>query len=107
MVIDFAGNLAENRGGIPRTCPHFQHAIGRLEFQGLGHQGHDIGLRNRLPFLDGQCGVVVGELRHFGRNKSLARYFPESSQHGGISYPSLCKLAFDKFFARNGTRDHS
>ena len=60
--VDIGSNFGEDRRRIARTGTDFEHLLTAAQRQRLGHEGDDIGLRDRLPFLDRQRSVFVCKL---------------------------------------------
>ncbi len=50
----------EHRGLVSRTGAHLENPVSGIRLDEFGHQGDDVGLRNRLPVPDGQRPVLVG-----------------------------------------------
>ena len=76
--VDIGGNFGEDRCRVARTGTDFEHLLTAAERQRLGHECDDIGLRDRLPFLDRQGRVIVGKLVKLRRQKG----FPWHAPHG-------------------------
>ena len=58
--INQVGELRQNCGLVTRTRTDFQHLLSRLDLKDLGHQGHDVRLRDRLALPDGERMILVG-----------------------------------------------
>jgi hypothetical protein len=84
--VDLAREVGEDGRGIARAGADLQHAIAGTELERRGHQGDDVWLRDRLPLLDRQWAVDVGELLEVGREKGLARHTAHRLQHGRIAH---------------------
>jgi hypothetical protein len=71
--VHLVGQLGQNGCLIARAGPNLQDFLSRLYLKDLGHQGHDIGLRDRLSFSDGQGMIRIGLASQGGINEKMAR----------------------------------
>src|SRR5690606_4180401 len=76
-----------------------QHPVFGLQFRRLDHQGHDIGLGNRLALADGQRPVIIGGSFKVGRDKGFAWYMAHRIEHPRIAHAAPGELNFDHLFA--------
>ncbi len=74
-------HAAEHRRGVARSRADLEHAITGTHASGLDHRRHDERLGDRLPRLDRQRRVVVGELAHRRFDERLARHRAHRLQH--------------------------
>ena len=72
--VDVAGDLGEDGRRIARSGSDLEHLFAALERQGFGHECDDIGLGDRLLFVDRQRAIVVGKLAQLFRQERLARH---------------------------------
>ena len=72
-AVDLPGDLGEDRGCVARAGPDLKDRLAALQGQGLGHQGDDVGLRDRLAFLDRERDILIGELAKLFGKEGLAR----------------------------------
>ena len=70
--VDIGRDLGEHGRRIARPGADLEHSFPALEGERLGHKGDDIGLRDGLPFVDRQRGILVGELLKLPRQESFA-----------------------------------
>ena len=93
--VDLAGDSSQDRRGVAGAGADFQHAVLRLQLECLGHQGHDVGLRNGLPLLDRQGPIEVGKLGQLGRQERFTRHRFHRGQHRGIGDAAAPDLTLD------------
>src|SRR6185369_4828625 len=67
------GDAADHRRGVTRTGSHLEHLFARCDTRRLDHQRDDIGLRDRLPRLDRNRMVAIGEMGMLFVDEFLAR----------------------------------
>jgi hypothetical protein len=99
--------LGHNRRGVARAGADLEHAVGRIQARRLDHASHDIGLRDRLAFLDGQGAVLVGEFPHRLRQKGLSVDFPHGCQHPGVVDATSLDLALDHTGRGSGRHENA
>lgn len=95
--INLFRKIGKNRGLISRAGPDFQHPMVGFEFQGLGHAGHDVGLRDRLAEFDRQSPILVGLMSEISRQKYLSRQPFHHIQQALIPNAALDELGLDHF----------
>ena len=101
--VDLARDPAEDRRGVARAGADLEHAIAGPERERRGHQRDDVRLRDRLPALDRQRRVLVGELRELGGEERLARTSRIAASTAGSRTPraamcvrTMCARASDR-----------
>ena len=73
-AVHLAHQARQDRRLIARSGTDLKHPIARLRLQFLGHEGDDVGLRNRLSMADRQRAVVIGVGPELGRNEFMSRH---------------------------------
>ena len=71
--VDFLDQAAQHGRLVSATRADFQHAVGGLRVDRLGHERHDEGRRDGLLFPDGQGHVLVGQFAGRPGNELVAR----------------------------------
>jgi hypothetical protein len=79
--VDMADHPGQHGRRIPRAGADLEHAILWSRLDGGDHEGNDVGLGNRLTFLDRQRGVLVGELRQAIGQEHLPRDHPHAVEY--------------------------
>lgn len=78
------GDFRQHRGLIAGAGAHLQDLVPGLERRPLGHQGHDIRLRNGLAGADGQGMVLIGQGGQKLRHEAVPMNLPHGRQHPDI-----------------------
>ncbi len=99
---DLGRQLRQDGRLITRTGADFEHLIRLLEFQHLGHQGHDIGLRDGLVLPDGQGIVAVGLVPQGSGDKVVPGHLFHGRQHPGVGHPPSGDLSLNHPVAHGG-----
>jgi hypothetical protein len=84
---DLTRDASGHGGGISRSGAHLQHPVAGAQLECLQHEGHDVGLGDRLATGDGERGVLVGKLGEVRGEKFLPRHDAHGGQDGRISNP--------------------
>jgi hypothetical protein len=71
--IDVTSQFCQDGGLIGGTCSDFQDAIVGTYFQGLGHSGDNVGLRDSLSLPNRKRSVCVRLMLERFRNKEMSR----------------------------------
>ncbi len=87
----------KNRGRVPRTRADLQYFFMPLQFHRFDHGRHDEGLRNGLPFADGNGLVLIGLPAKFFGNEFMPWDFEHRIQHSRIPNASLAQLPLNHF----------
>ena len=84
--VDAARDPREHGGGVAGAGADLEHGFAARELQRLRHQRDDVGLRDRLAFLDRQRRVLVGELVQSRRQEGLARDVAHGVEHERVAH---------------------
>ncbi len=79
------GEQRQQRGVVSGTGPDVEHAVGRLEAQGLEHASDDERLGDRLATADREGHVLVGAPAQVRRDEPLARNARDRSEHALVA----------------------
>ena len=79
--VDLGRYPGEHRRRVARARADLEDALSALQAEGLRHERHDVGLRDRLLRVDRERGVLVGKLPQSLRQKRLARDGPHRIEH--------------------------
>src|SRR5258706_6021013 len=90
-----AGEVRQNRGLVSGPGADLENPAGASRLQLLGHEGHDVGLRDRLPAADGKWTVVVRVAREMWRQEPLAGRPAHRRQHPLIPHAASRELPDD------------
>jgi len=90
-----ARDLVENRRLIARAGADLEHALAALESRGLGHERHDVGLRDGLVVADGQGRVAIGGVAQLLRHELVARHGAHGREHERILHAASHDLLRD------------
>ena len=99
LICDESGVLRHDGGRVSGPGADVERAVVRPWLGRLGHQRHDIGLRDRLVLVDRQGAVRIGHARQVGRHEQLARHGAHRRQHAGVPDPARLELASDHLLA--------
>lgn len=94
-----ARDAAQHRRRIARAGADLEHAVAGSQLGRLGHHRHDVRLRDRLAFVDGQRRVLVGELGQRLAHESLARHLAHRRQHPLVAHAAAGDVHADHVFA--------
>ena len=78
--IDLGRDAAQHGGRVAGSGADLEHAVARRELERRGHRRDDVRLRDRLPGLDRQRRVLVGELGELGGDERLTRHGPHRGE---------------------------
>ena len=93
--VNLRGDAGEDGGGIAGAGADLEDAVTRGQLERGGHEGHDIGLGDRLPLFDGKRRVLVGEFGRRSRDKHLPRNLKHGIEHRPVNDPAGCDLLLD------------
>lgn len=102
----FARDLREDGGGVAGTGADFQDVAVAVQFQGLGHQGHNVRLRDGLLLGNSQRGIAVGQRGHLGGYEFFAGHLVKGGQHGRVADAARDQMLFEHGLAGLGKFVH-
>ncbi len=90
--VDLVGDAAEHGRGIAGPCADLENLIAGLNFGEFEHAGDDIRLRDGLAGLDGERGVLIGELLQGLGDEGFARHLAHGGKRIGVGDAAGLKM---------------
>ena len=83
--VDLGDQAGQNGGLVAGSGADLQHPVAGTGIDGLGHEGDDVRLGDRLFEPDGKRVIGVGFGPTFGRDEGMARHLGQGLEHEGVS----------------------
>ena len=83
-AVHMARQRCQDRRLITQPGADFEHVVGRLQLEQIGHQGNDERLRDRLAAAAGQGHVVVGKGLQLAAHKVMAWHLGHDIQNAPV-----------------------
>ena len=93
--VNVGRDLRQYGGGVAGAGADLEDFFAALEHQGFGHEGHDIGLGNRLLSGDRKRRVLVGEFTKIFRQEQFARHLAHRLEHQFVADASRGNMALN------------
>ena len=104
--VDVADDAGQHRGGVPGAGADLEHPGIRPRLDGGDHEGDDIRLRDRLPLLDRQRRVLVGELAQLVGHERLTRHHPHGVEDPFVAHAARGDLMLHHVLAQDARVRH-